>query len=444
MGRFEVVRVLGEGASGLVYHVRDTQRGNQTLALKVLSNVQAFDEHTKQRFRREIEVCLKINHPNVVRAYDVVFFEDTTGFTMEMVEGSDLGKLFSERKFSLGEIKRVFADVLSGLDALHASQIVHRDVKLENILITQDGQAKLTDFGLAKLLHGDQLTRTGVLLGTAHYLPPEYIKSSAYDRRSDLYALGLALLEVASGERWLSDVPAAGAIDYLMRHNFQIPSRSLQQVHPGLRPILLKATDTNPNRRYQSALEMRRAIESVEETLVIPEMPLPGSFGGARQLLRKRAYSAAERNLLLLLTSVLVLALIPVVLLFLSRPQAPNMLASVSPNSYQGHLEKQESLARSPLELLVGERAALLTSKKLRCEQALVSRDDGSFRCASQNYTLLIDSLTGDVIEGRIISAPAEVGVSWISRFRSWIQARVRPAPERSGEGIPFRIRQTS
>ncbi|MBX7137855.1 MAG: serine/threonine protein kinase [Oligoflexia bacterium] len=254
--RFEIVRHLGDGSAGSVYLVRDRERGNVEVALKVLINQSAFDEHTMLRFRKEIEVCQGLHHKNLIQAFDLVELEGTIGFTMEFVQGKDLAKIVSAGKIPYPELDEIFVQLLSGLHELHSRGIVHRDIKLENVLRCDDGTVKISDLGLMKRAEYAHLTRPGILLGTAQYMPPEYIRSSHFDNRGDIYAVGVMLYEILAEKRRLYEMNGMAAIEHLIKTNFELPKNPLFGTPEKYIRIVEKATRLDPKRRYQTALEM--------------------------------------------------------------------------------------------------------------------------------------------------------------------------------------------
>lgn len=268
--RFEIIRPLGEGAAGAVYLARDLNRQGSEVALKLLLNQAAFDENTMQRFCNEWEVCQSVRHPNLVEAYDLIQLSGTVGFTMEYVPGSDLGRLCRGGKLNHEEVERIFEQVLLALQELHQHGICHRDVKLENILVRNDGVVKLSDLGLMKQQTLNQLTRTGVLLGTAQYMPPEYIKESKFDNRGDIYATGIALYEVLSGKRRLHEFNGMQAMEHLLKTNFDLPLAPLQGTPPGLLDAVVGSTKVDPRRRFQSAAEMLAVLKCRSRAVARP------------------------------------------------------------------------------------------------------------------------------------------------------------------------------
>ena len=262
--RFEIIRILGDGAAGVVYQAKDKKNGGQEVALKVLANENAFDEHTIERFREELRVCHEIRHPNIVEAYELVHLDNSLAFSMEYVQGSDLAGIFRKRKFTPNQIDLMFDQLLSALEELHSHGVLHRDIKLENILLREDGVVKLSDLGLMKQ-YQKELTATGVILGTAHYLPPEYVREGKYDARSEIYVLGTMLFELVTGKRWLKNLNGAKAIEHLIRTNFAFPLESLMEVEKKHRRILERAVCYKASDRFQSVAEMRKAFAGLAE-----------------------------------------------------------------------------------------------------------------------------------------------------------------------------------
>ena len=287
--RFEVVKLLGEGAAGAVFLVKDIQQENKEVALKILTDTEAFDENTLERFLAELNVAQNIAHNNIVSAYDFIKMKDSIAYTMEYVEGCDLATILEERLLSYDEIDRIMIQVLSALGELHRQGIMHRDVKLENVLISKDGTAKLVDLGLMKRLDADnKMTKTGILLGTAKYLSPEYIKTGEYVIESDIYAAGLMLFELLAGERRLNTLTGAEAIDYLLDTGFRVPRVSnliRGQIPSKYEEILAKALNPNYKKRYRTAEEMLESFK--QPTSYIHE----DALNSVRTQLRKQCVS---------------------------------------------------------------------------------------------------------------------------------------------------------
>jgi len=268
--RFDLIRILGQGGAGTVYHVKDRFRGNREVALKVLVNEEAFDEHTLKRFKAEFETCKELSHNNIVKTYELIELKDLTAFTMEYVQGQDLGEIIKKRKFNLAEIDRILLQLLNALENLHAKNILHRDIKLENILMTENGMVKLGDLGLMKRSDHEIMTRTGILIGTAQYMPPEYITETEYDCRSDLYAVGVVLYELLTNTRRLGDKSGNKAIKHLLKTKFVVPKIPHGDVPSKYHYLIAKTMAPEPSKRFQSVAEMKEALLSNEAPQKVP------------------------------------------------------------------------------------------------------------------------------------------------------------------------------
>jgi serine/threonine protein kinase len=271
--RFELVQLLGEGAGGIVFQVKDRLNDFDEVALKVLLDPHAFDEQTVRRFREELKISQQLCHPSAIRGFEVIETKDTLAFTMEVVRGLDLGKIFKERALTHDDIDYIFTQVLGALRELHGKGVLHRDIKLENIMVSEEGDVKLSDLGLSKQ-YGIQLTKTGVLLGTAQYLPPEYIRKGRFDARGDIYALGVALFELFYGKRWMVEYSGAEAIEVLLQKNFSFPFEKLSGVPKKYQYIIRKCLAVAVDQRFQSAAEVIDAFTKPQDyQFLIEEKP---------------------------------------------------------------------------------------------------------------------------------------------------------------------------
>lgn len=206
--RYEVVRPLGEGGMGVVVLARDRLNDNQDIALKFLRPEVAKKESTLRRFKREVEICRSLTHPNIVRIHELE--ETDTGIhfmTMEYVPGKSLAAATREGDpLPLETVFDYIVPICCALDYAHRKGVVHRDIKPDNILIDENGVTKLADFGLARLFDIDsQLTATGEAIGTPYYMAPEQLRGAAVDARTDIYSLGIMLFELLTGERPFDD-----------------------------------------------------------------------------------------------------------------------------------------------------------------------------------------------------------------------------------------------
>jgi eukaryotic-like serine/threonine-protein kinase len=254
---FSDIKLIGEGASAQVYHVRDI-KSDKEYALKVLTNLGAFDELIVTRFKREIEITSKLLHPNLVRAYEVFNLKEGLAYTMEYVSGNNLYELCLD-KLSIQESKVVLWQILEGLDVLHKNEIVHRDIKLENILVQKDGRIKICDLGLSKRLKEMSHTARQIRLGTPQYIAPEYVETGMCDKRADIYACGILAYELFTGNRYLGHLEHDNVMKYIEDNKFPLPP--LEQItDEKLRDLIVKACEKDLKKRYQSAKEMQKDL----------------------------------------------------------------------------------------------------------------------------------------------------------------------------------------
>lgn len=265
-GRFTKHSILGSGSAGVVFLVSDAQRNGEKVALKVLTDPNAFDENTVVRFQDEMRLARELNHPNIVKGYDIIEGRNLFAYTMEYVQGAELSEVIETRQLTEQEIDKLFIQLLSALSALHASAILHRDIKLENILVTKDLQVKLSDLGLMKQLQSKR-TKTGVLLGTPQYFAPEYVKFGEYSKSCEIYSVGVLLWEVLARERFLADLAGFDVVQWLIRNRFKLPEPKAGPLPKKYQRIVKRATAYNSKERYSSTHDMSKAFATADGLL---------------------------------------------------------------------------------------------------------------------------------------------------------------------------------
>jgi serine/threonine protein kinase/DNA-binding winged helix-turn-helix (wHTH) protein len=312
VSRYRVLEVLGGGGMGVVFKAEDLKLGRR-VALKFLPEETAKDPQTLHRFEQEARAASALNHPNICTIYGIEEHEGQPFIVMELLEGETLRELISAAKtrtapLPLQKMLDLAAQITEGLDAAHQKGIIHRDIKPANVFVTTQGQAKILDFGLAKLLrepataeiysgrehraddaHGTLgeaalkptsdllLSRTGVAMGTAGYMSPEQVRGEKVDMRTDLFSLGLVLYEMAAGQRAFTGETAPILHDAILSHT-PTPVRELNPALPAkLEAIVKKALEKDREARYQTASEIRADLESLRRRL---EPKLLGTWRG--------------------------------------------------------------------------------------------------------------------------------------------------------------------
>jgi predicted Ser/Thr protein kinase len=270
-GRYRVESLIATGGMATVYLGTDT-RLDRTVALKIMHAELANDEDFVRRFVGEARSVARLSHPNVVGVYDQGADGRTLYLAMEYVPGRTLRDLLNEQG-SLGprEALDIMEGVLGGLGAAHAAGLAHRDVKPENVLLTAGYAVKVADFGLARMLTGTSHTKTGMLIGTAAYLAPEQVSQGVADARTDVYAAGIMLFEMLTGQQpHTADTPLAVAYKHV-NEAVPVPSQLVYGIPPALDDLVLRATSRNPDLRPADGGQFMRSLNEVR--LSLPPAP---------------------------------------------------------------------------------------------------------------------------------------------------------------------------
>jgi serine/threonine-protein kinase len=257
LSRFEIVQGIGQGATAIVYRARD-RRLNRTVAVKVLREGPGVNEIVRERFRREAQAAAGLAHPNVVTVFDAGEEEGRSFLVMELVEGRPLDALLKDPQMPRAGLVPLLAKAARGVAAAHERGIVHRDLKPANILVTEAGEPKVGDFGLAHVLETrTELTRTGTALGTPLYMAPEQVEARSGDisPRTDVYALGAILYEILAGQPPHTAPGLADLYASIVRRDPAPPRTLNPDIALDAQTIALKALEKEPSRRYADARE---------------------------------------------------------------------------------------------------------------------------------------------------------------------------------------------
>lgn len=261
--RYELLEHIGGGGMAIVYKAHDVLL-NRKVAVKILREQYVNDEDFIRRFRREAQSAASLSHPNVVSIYDVGQEDDVHYIVMEYVAGSNLNEEIRRRApFQVDEALRIAVQICDALDHAHQNQIIHRDIKPHNILIGRNGRVKVTDFGIARAASSADITQTGSVIGSVHYLSPEHAKGIKQGEKSDIYSLGIVLYQMLTNQLPFSgDSPISVALKHLQE---QVESPRLYNPHipPDVEAIILKTLQKNPEERYNSAKELQQDLEAI-------------------------------------------------------------------------------------------------------------------------------------------------------------------------------------
>ena len=281
ISHFRILEKLGSGGMGVVYKAEDTRLG-RSVALKFLPEELSRDDQSVDRFRREARAASALNHPHICTIHDINEYEGVFFIVMELLEGRTLKYYIGKKPFNTAWLLDVGTQIADALDAAHAKGIVHRDIKPANVFVTSHGQVKVLDFGLAKLLRplasrvsigattadtATLSTEAGLLVGTVDYMAPEQLEGEPVDPRTDLFALGLVLYEMATGGNPFLGQSATSTIANILKEEVPPIAQRNPLAPPELERIVQKCLRKRIDERYASARDLALDLGALRRSL---------------------------------------------------------------------------------------------------------------------------------------------------------------------------------
>ena len=278
VSRYTIVSKLGGGGMGVVYEAEDAELGRR-VAIKFLPEKAGRSAHALDRFKREARAASALNHPHICTIHDIGVYEGKPFLVMERLRGETVKSAIERQALSIEKITSLGEQIADGLDAAHRAGIVHRDLKPANLFVTERGEAKILDFGLAKMASGesatdvtpdaltvdrDHLTALGSTIGTAAYMSPEQARGEPVDARSDLFSLGVVLYEMATGRLPFQGGGTAEFYAAILKEDPILPSQLNSEIPQPLEQVMLKLLEKDRAMRYQSAADMRADLQRLQ------------------------------------------------------------------------------------------------------------------------------------------------------------------------------------
>jgi len=301
LGHYKVLRPIGAGGMGVVYEAEDLRLGRH-VALKLISGSEAPEPSALERFYREARIASSLNHPGICVIHEIDEVNGQPYLVMELLDGQSLDRLYAGHPAPLDRLTEIGIQLSDALDAAHRKGILHRDIKPANILVTASGQAKILDFGLARIddlapsdstgsgiSDRDKLTRSGATLGTVAYMSPEQARGESLDARSDLFSLGVVLYEMATGNHPFSGTTSAVVFDKLLNYHPPSASSLNHNLPAEFENILNKSLEKERDLRYQSASELRADLRRLQRSTsgihgTVAHMPAAATYPGMKRI----------------------------------------------------------------------------------------------------------------------------------------------------------------
>ena len=381
LGPYEILSALGAGGMGEVYRAKDARLGRE-VALKVLPEAFARDADRLARFEREARTVAGLNHPNIVVLYSVEEDNGVRFLTMELVEGQSLDRLVSPGGLPFSRVLDLGIALSDGLVAAHERGVVHRDLKPANVMVTREGRVKVLDFGLAKLESSEPgldatqaatmatpFSTPGQVVGTVPYMAPEQVRGDAVDARTDLFALGIMLYELATGQRPFTGATAADVSSSILRDAPEPLANVRADLPADLDRIIGRCLEKEPRARFQTALDVCNELRQLKQTVESGTPTRPDAGHAFRSLavlpLENVSHDPAQEYFADGMTEALISEF--------ARLKALRVISRTSAMKYKGVQRALPEIARELRVDAILEGSALLVGKRVRVTVQLVS-----------------------------------------------------------------------